>query len=83
MHMSRQAANYLIVQLEGMGYLERREPAGSKQRLVYLSARGLKVGEVIYACLRQLQSAWAKEVGYTEFKSFMDVLNRLSKDLQP
>lgn len=78
MHMSRQAANYLIAQLEGLGYLERRAPPGNTQRLVYLTARGRQVGETIYARLRQLQAEWASEVGHGEFKRFMDVLVQLS-----
>jgi DNA-binding MarR family transcriptional regulator len=80
MRMSRQAANYLIVQLEGLGYLERHAPPGSDQRLVYLSERGRQVGETIYACLRQLQAEWADEVGHSEFNRFMEVLRHLSTE---
>lgn len=78
MRMSRQAANHLISQLEGLGYLERRAPPGTPQRLVYLSPRGQKVGETIYASLRRLQAEWADEIGHDEFTGFMDVLRKLS-----
>jgi DNA-binding MarR family transcriptional regulator len=80
MRMSRQATNYLIVQLEALGYLERRAPQGSDRRQVYLSERGQKVGETIHACLRELQAEWSKEVGSDEFKRFMDVLRQLSTE---
>jgi DNA-binding MarR family transcriptional regulator len=80
MRMSRQATNYLIVQLEALGYLERRAPQGSDRRRVYLSERGQKVAETIFACLRELQAEWSKEVGSDEFKRFMDVLRQLSTE---
>lgn len=80
MRMSRQAANYLIAQLEELGYLERRAPHGSDRRRVYLSERGKKVGETIYACLRQLQAEWSSEVGKDRFNGFMDVLRQISTE---
>jgi len=80
MRMSRQAANYLIGQLEELGYLERRAPPGGGQRLVYSSERGQQVGETIYTCLRQLQAEWAEEIGQNEFNRFMGVLKHLAKE---
>ena len=78
--MSRQATNHLIGQLEALGYLERRAGAGSERRLIYLSARGLVVGEMIYACLIRLQDEWSAEIGRERFEVFMDVLRELSRD---
>ncbi len=78
MGMSPQATNYLIAQIEALGYLERRAPQGSDRRLVYLTERGWQVGETIFACLRELQAEWADEVGQDRFAEFMDVLRRLA-----
>jgi hypothetical protein len=83
MRMSRQAINYLVVQLEELGYLERRAPAGSDRRRIYLSERGKRVGETIYACLRRLQAEWSSEVGKDRFNDFMDVLRQLSAEEEP
>ncbi|HEX5998110.1 MAG TPA: MarR family transcriptional regulator [Hyphomicrobiaceae bacterium] len=80
MRMSRQAINYLIVQMEESGYLERRAPPGSDRRRIYLSEHGKRVGETIYACLRQLQAEWSSEVGNDQFNTFMDVLRQLSTE---
>jgi DNA-binding MarR family transcriptional regulator len=80
LRMSRQAANYLIGQLERLGYLERRPAPGGDKRLVYLTERGWRVAEVIYASLRRLQEEWAEEVGRDRFDQFIDVLRRLSSD---
>jgi DNA-binding MarR family transcriptional regulator len=76
--MSRQATNYLIRQMEELGYLERRAGPESDRRLVYLTDRGWKVADVIYASLRQLQEQWAAEVGRERFRDFMGVLTVLS-----
>jgi DNA-binding MarR family transcriptional regulator len=76
--MSRQAVNYLIAQLEAAGYLERRTDRRSGRRLVYLTSRGLKVIETMFAAARQLQSQWAEKVGRERFAMFMDVLRDLS-----
>lgn len=78
--MSRQATNYLIAQLEELGYLERRAPEGSERRLVHLTGRGWQVADTIHACLQQLQAQWADEVGSERFSVFMDVLRHLSKE---
>src|SRR5687768_9998285 len=55
MGMSRQATNYLVGQLEELGYLERRAAPGRDRKLVYLTGRGWSVAEAIYEALRQLQ----------------------------
>lgn len=78
--MSRQAANHLITQMEAFGYLERRAPEGSERRLVYLTERGWRVGETIFACLRDLHAEWAAEIGHERFRDFMDVLLRLAAE---
>jgi len=53
--MSQQATNYLIGQIEGLGYLERRVGRDGDRRLVYLTERGSRVADVIYASLHELQ----------------------------
>lgn len=77
--MSRQAMNYLLAQLEDLGYVERRAPEGSDRRLVHLTARGRAVAEVIHTCLRRLQAEWAREIGEQRFDTFLDVLRQLSE----
>jgi DNA-binding MarR family transcriptional regulator len=82
--MTRQAVNYLIAQLEELGYVERRAAdIGSDRRLVYLTARGWNVGDTIFACLRALEAEWADEVGDKRFAVFLDVLRQLSAAALP
>lgn len=76
--MSRQATNYLIGQMEELGYLERRSERDGERRLVYLTERGWKVAQTIYEALHQLQEEWADEVGHDRFRNFMEVLRILA-----
>jgi DNA-binding MarR family transcriptional regulator len=76
--MSRQATNYLIGQMEELGYLERRAAPGSDRQLVYLTERGWKVADIIYAALRNLQEQWADKVGRERFHEFMATLSILA-----
>ena len=72
--------NYLVAQLEELGYIERRAPDGGDRRLVYLTARGWQVGETIFACLRELEAEWADEIGHARFDTFLEVLRQLSAE---
>lgn len=83
LHMSRQATNYLVGQLEELEYLERRAAPGIDRRLIYLTERGWRVADTIYASLRELQEQWTNEVGHERFSSFMDVLRLLSARKPP
>lgn len=80
--MSRQAIHYLLVQLEALGYLERRALAGSERRLIYLTARGQQLAETIFDCLRRLHRDWASEIGEARFNEFLGVLKQLSARAQ-
>ena len=78
LNMSRQAANYLLSQLEDMGYLERRDAGG--QRRVFLTRRGHRVVQVLYTSLRGLQDQWSREFGGRRFADFMDVLRAIAAE---
>ncbi|WP_136620220.1 MULTISPECIES: MarR family winged helix-turn-helix transcriptional regulator [Mesorhizobium] len=80
--MSRQAINYLLIQLEELGYIERRSPEGSDRRLIYVSARGRQLVETIFSCLRRLHAEWAEEIGEERFNDFLGVLKQLSTRAQ-
>jgi len=78
LNMSRQATNYLLSQLEDMGYLERRDAGG--QRRVFLTKRGQRVVEVLSASLRDLQEQWAEQLGRRRFADFMEVLRTIAAE---
>jgi DNA-binding MarR family transcriptional regulator len=78
-NMTKQAMNYLIGELEKLGYVERRTDAGGGRRLVYLTRRGWQVYEAIWTAQKQLQKEWAAILGKKRFDDFMGALRKLSK----
>ena len=76
--MSRQATNHVVMQMEALGYLERRAPSDGQRRLIFLAERGKRAGDAIFGCLRELESDWSRRVGPQRFSDFMDVLRELS-----
>lgn len=77
--ISRQALNYLLGQLEGLGYVERRTGASVEQRLVYLTREGRGIAEVIFNCLEKLENEWSEDVGPERFATFLDVLRSFAQ----
>lgn len=77
-NMTRQSANYLIRELERLGYMERRAERPGGRRLVYLTRRGWKVFEAIWTAQKQLHEEWAAIVGQERFEEFMKTLRQLS-----
>jgi len=78
--ISRQALNYLLTQLEGLGYLERHCLEGANRRLIYLSPDGRKIAEIMFACLHEMEAEWSSRVGPERFRIFVDVLRAIGSD---
>ena len=77
LNMTKQALNYLLGQLEALGYIERRVGKGSR-RLVFLTRRGWQIFETHWEALRALEDEWSAILGAREFEDFVDALRRLS-----
>ncbi|TAM91234.1 MarR family transcriptional regulator [bacterium] len=76
--MSKQAANYLISQLEDRGYLERRTLPG-KGRMVFLTAKGQEVVEVAHATMRRIEREWQQALGRERYQAFRQALTELGE----
>jgi DNA-binding MarR family transcriptional regulator len=76
-NMTKQAINYLVGQLERLGYMERKAVNG-RRRLIYLTKRGWDVFDTQWTAMRQLEEEWAKRVGKKRFDDFLSVLRELS-----
>jgi DNA-binding MarR family transcriptional regulator len=76
-YMTKQAMNYLLGQLESLGYIERRVEKGQARRLVYLTRRGWQVFESQWAASQQLEAEWAAVIGKKRFNEFMRTLREL------
>lgn len=77
-NMTKQAMNYLITQLEELGYMERHAERAGDRRLVYLTRRGWMVFETIWTTQLQLQAEWAAKLGEKRFGEFMNMLRELA-----
>ncbi|WP_157792860.1 MarR family winged helix-turn-helix transcriptional regulator [Bordetella genomosp. 8] len=79
--MSKQAMNYLLQQLEEMGYVRRINVAGAPSRVVSLTEKGWKVAEIQRATVHAIEDEWARRIGKQRFQGFYDVLKELSDAL--
>lgn len=77
-NMTKQAMNYLVSQLETLGYMERHAEKPGGRRLVYLTRRGWMVFETIWITQLQLQADWAAQLGEKRFGEFMNMLRQLA-----
>jgi DNA-binding MarR family transcriptional regulator len=78
--MTKQAMNYLLVQLEELGYVRRTETEDAAARLVSLTDRGWKVGALQRGTVRAIERDWAAKVGEKRFAIFMEVLREIASD---
>ena len=76
-NMTRQATNYLLRQLEALGYIERRAQKGSSRRLVFLTRRGWQSIDLHRAAVVEIEARWAKAIGQKRFKDFKETLQQL------
>src|SRR5512133_1754124 len=80
LQMSKQALNYLLGQLERLGYLERRpDPDDLRSKRVVLTRRGTSAIHVIREAVVDLESAWAKELGAKRFSELRRLLVELNE----
>jgi DNA-binding MarR family transcriptional regulator len=78
-NMSKQAMNYLLGQLERLGYLERRRDAeDGRSTRVYLTDRGDATREVIRSAVRDVEVEWARELGAKDLERLRTLLTRLN-----
>jgi DNA-binding MarR family transcriptional regulator len=78
LRVSKQALNYLLGQLERLGYLERRpDPDDLRSKRIALTPRGLALIPVIRAAVAEVEDEWARQLGRQRF----DQLRTLLRDL--
>jgi DNA-binding MarR family transcriptional regulator len=76
--ITRQAANYLLGQLEQLGYLERRDdPDDPRARRIHMTERGAAAGRTIRAAVSEMEEEWARELGHEDLEQLRALLTRL------
>jgi DNA-binding MarR family transcriptional regulator len=80
LRISKQALNYLLGQLEGLGYLERRpDPVDQRSKRIALTARGLEIIPVIRDAVAEVEAEWAGQLGRKRFDQLRTLLQDLNE----
>jgi DNA-binding MarR family transcriptional regulator len=80
--MTKQAVNYLLGQLEVLGYLERRPDTDDlRSRRIHLTRRGREMAETIRGAVAQIEAEWQALLGEDDFDRLRTLLIRLNDGL--
>jgi DNA-binding MarR family transcriptional regulator len=80
LRISKQALNYLLGELERLGYLERRpDPDDLRSKRVALTRRGTSVVRVIREAVSEMETAWSEQLGAERFAQLRASLLELNE----
>jgi len=80
LRMSKQALNYLLGQLERLGYVERRpDPDDLRSKRIALTARGASAIGVIREAVAEVEAAWERQLGPERFAELRSLLVELDE----
>jgi len=75
LRISKQALNYLLGQLERLGYLERTpDPDDLRSKRVALTQRGVSAIAVIREAVAEMETLWAQQLGPKRFDQLRNLL---------
>lgn len=87
LQISKQALNYLLGQLEQLGYLERRpDPHDQRGKRITVTKRGRAAIRVIRDAVHEIEAAWAERLEperFAQLKTLLLDLNQLTPTPQP
>jgi DNA-binding MarR family transcriptional regulator len=80
LRISKQALNYLLGELERLGYLERRpDPDDLRSKRVALTPRGTSAIVAIREAVDEVEVVWARQLGAERFARFRNLLLELNQ----
>jgi DNA-binding MarR family transcriptional regulator len=80
LHISKQALNHLLGQLEQRGYLTRdAHPDDRRAKRISLTPRGVKAGTVIRDAVAEMEDRWRRELGSERFEELRALLQDLNQ----
>jgi DNA-binding MarR family transcriptional regulator len=80
LRISKQALNYLLGELERLGYLERRpDPDDLRSKRVALTSRGTSAIDVIRDAVGEVETSWAQQLGPKRFAQLRGLLLELNR----
>lgn len=82
--MSKQALNYLLGQLEQLGYLTREpDPDDHRSKRVHLTDRGHGAFQTMRATVAEVEREWTAAIGRDDVEQLRAILTRLAAALPP
>ena len=76
--MTKQALNYLLGQLEQLGYLTRETDSNDQRsKRIRLTPRGRAATNAIYEIVQGVEAEWARQLGPRKFAQLRDLLIEL------
>ena len=80
LRISKQALNYLLGELERLGYLERRpDPSDLRSKRISLTPRGVAAIGVIREAVSDVETAWEQQLGAERFAQLRALLLELNR----
>jgi DNA-binding MarR family transcriptional regulator len=80
LRISKQALNYLLGELERLGYLERRpDPDDLRSKRIVLTPRGTSAILVIREAVAEMETAWSERLGPKRFAQLRRLLVELDE----
>jgi DNA-binding MarR family transcriptional regulator len=77
--MTKQALNYLLGQMEELGYLERvRDRADQRFKRIRLLPRGRAAGAAMREIVLEMEAEWAQKLGPRRFAELRELLAELN-----
>jgi DNA-binding MarR family transcriptional regulator len=78
--MTKQALNYLLGELERLGYLERRaDPDDGRSKRIALTPRGTRAAHTIRDAVREIERDWEEQLGQRRFSQLRELLLELNR----
>ena len=79
MRMSKQALNYLLGQLEQLGYLTREtDRSDQRSKRIRLTPKGVAASWAIYETVQDVEAEWKRELGPRKFAQLRELLIELN-----
>ena len=77
--MSKQAMNYLLGELERLGYITRRQdPEDQRFKRVHASERGQAAGQAMREIVLEVEADWEQRLGPAKVAKLRDLLKQLN-----
>ncbi len=83
LRISKQALNYLLGQLERLGYLEREaDPRDTRSKRIALTPRGVLAGRTMRDAVTEIEHDWAQQLGPKRLAQLAQLLRELGESAE-